>query len=144
MTNAERREQRRQAGLKGAATRRARSASAEPHQVVPAQVVPPRLVPPTAEPPRSPRLETSEERSRRAESAESKRLANLRAVLRRAQEIRRESDLYHLAHVRKWHHSPKRWTPEQIDEARRFVESFVNPDGIPQADPIRRKGRWRL
>lgn len=141
MTNAERREQRRQAGLKGAATRRARSAQAEPHQVVHHQAEPPQLVPPTAEPPRSPRLETAEERSRRAES---KRLANLRAVLRRAQEIRRESDLYHLAHVHKWHHCPKRWTPEQIDEARRFVESFVNPDGIPQADPIRRKGRWRL
>lgn len=141
MTNAERRERRRQAGLKGAANRRARSAQAETAQVVLAQVVLHQVVPPTVEPPR---LETTEERARRAQAAEDKRLANLRAVLRRAQEIRRESDLYHLAHVRKWHHCPKRWTPEQIDEARRFVESFVSADGIPQADPIRRKGRWRL
>ena len=141
MTNAERRERRRQAGLKGAATRRARSAQAEPAQVVPHQVVPPQLVPPTAEPPRAP---TVEETTRRAESAEAKRLANLRAVIRRAQEIRRESDLYSFAHSRRWHHSPKRWTAAQIDEARRFLEGFIRPDGTPQADPIRRKGRWRL
>jgi hypothetical protein len=141
MTNAERREKRREAGLKGAATRRARSAPAEPAQIAPHQVEPPQLVPATIEPTR---LETAEEKARREQAREAKRLENLRAVLRRAQEIRRESDLYHLAHVRKWHHCPKRWTPEQIDEARKFVEGFIRPDGTPQADPIRRKGRWRL
>ena len=120
MTNAERRERRREAACKGLETRRAKL-SAEP-----------------------PRVETADEHARREHQAEEKRLANLRAVIRRAQEIRRESDLYHLAHLRKWHHSPKRWTPEQIDEARKFVESFIRPDGTPQADPIRRKGKWRL
>jgi hypothetical protein len=78
------------------------------------------------------------------QAREAKRLTNLRAVIRRAQEIRREGDLYYHAHQQRWHHSPKRWTAEQIDEARKFVENFVGPDGIPQADPIRRKGRWRL
>ena len=136
MTNAERRQKRREAGLKGAATRRARLG-----QVVQDQAEPPQLVGPTAEPPR---LETADERARRAESAEEKRLANLRAVIRRAQEIRRESDLHSYAHSHRWHHSPKRWTSAQIDDARRFLEGFVGPDGIPQADPIRRRGTWRL
>jgi hypothetical protein len=137
MTNAEKRERRREAG------RRAAQARAEKRtaQVVHSPTEPPQLVPPTAEPPRRP---TAEETARRAESAEAKRLTNLRAVLRTAQEIRRESDLYNLAHLRRWHHSPKRWTPEQIDEARKFLASFIRPDGQPQADPIRRKGRWRL
>ena len=100
----------------------------------------------TPEPPRiePPRLETAEETARRAESAEEKRLANLRAVLRQAQEIRRESDLYHLAHTRRWHHSPRRWTAAQVEEARQFIGGFIRPDGMPQADPIRRKGKWRL
>lgn len=90
------------------------------------------------------RVETAEEKARREEQAEAKRRENLRAVLAEAQRIRRESDLYHLAHIRRWSHHPGRWTAEQIDEARRFVASFINPDGIPQAEPIRRKGRWRL
>ena len=141
MTNAERRERRRQAGLKGAATRRARTAQAEPVQVVPHQVVPPQLVPPTAEPPRAP---TVEETTRRAEDREAKRLANLRAVLAEAQRIRRESDLYSFAHSRRWDHRPARWTAAQIDEAQQFLAGFIRPDGMPQADPIRRKGRWRL
>jgi hypothetical protein len=136
MTNAERREKRREAGRKAAATRAARAG-----QVVHHPAEPPQLVAPTAQPPRAP---TAEVTARKAEAREEKRLSNLRAVIRRAQEIRREGDLYHLAHTRKWHHSPSRWTPEQIDEARKFVESFVSPDGVPQADPIRRKGRWRL
>ena len=136
MTNAERRERRREAGLKGAATRRARLG-----QVVQDQAEPPQLVSPTAEPPR---LETADERARRKEDREAKRLENLRAVIRRAQEIRREGDLRHLAHVRRWHHSPKRWTPEQIAEADRFLAGFIRPDGTPQPHPIRRKGKWRL
>ena len=136
MTNAERRERRRQAGLKGTATRRARLG-----QVVQDQAEPPQLVGPTAEPPR---LETADERARRAESAAEKRLENLRAVIRRAQEIRRESDLYSYAHSHRWHHSPRRWTAAQIDDARRFLDGFIRPDGKPQSQPIRRKGKWRL
>jgi hypothetical protein len=136
MTNAERRERRRQAGLKGAATRRARSAGEGAHQVEP-----PQLVPPVAEPPR---LETPEERARRAHSAEEKRLTNLRAVLRLAQEIRREGDLYYHAHHRRWHHSPRRWTAEQIQGAREFLEKFRRPDGTYDPKPLTRKGRWRL
>lgn len=128
MTNAERREKRRQAGLKGAATRHARTATAT-HQDSPGA---------------PPRVETAEERATRAHSAEEKRLTNLRALLRQAQAIRRESDLYSHAHSHRWHHSPKRWTPEQIDEATRFIAGFLRNDGTPQPDPVRRKGNWRL
>jgi hypothetical protein len=141
MTNAERRQKRREAGLKGAANRRARSAQAEPAQVVLHQAEPPQLVPPAAEPPR---LETAEERARRTQAAKDKRLANLRAVLRLAQEIRREGDLYYHAHHQRWHHSPKRWTAEQIQSAREFLEKFRRTDGTWDPKPLTRKGRWRL
>jgi hypothetical protein len=156
MTNAERRAQRREAGKKGAATRRARLAQAEPahdppgarpHQAEPDpfQQLADRIAAsrPT-EPPRPPRLETAEEASAKARCADEKRLANLRAVIRQAQEIRRESDLYHFAQAHRWPFSPKRWTAAQIEEARQFLAGFIRPDGTPQADPIRRKGRWRL
>jgi hypothetical protein len=123
MTNTERKERRRQAGLKAAETRRQQLA---------------------ARPPEPPRVETADERARREHSAEEKRLANLRAVLRLAQEIRREGDLHYHAHVERWHHSPRRWTPEQIDAARRFLEGFRREDGTYDPHPVRRKGKWRL
>jgi hypothetical protein len=150
MTNAEKRERRREAARKAAETRLSRARRvmqerAQPDADDEFQQLADRIngyKPPEA--PQPPRLESAEEKARRAESAEEKRLANLRTLLGRAREIRRESDLYNMPHSRRWHHSPKRWTAEQIAEARRFVESFVSPDGISQADPIRRKGKWRL
>jgi len=105
MTNAERRERRREAARKGLETRRAKLA---------------------AEPPRP-------------ESAEEERLTNLRAVLRLAQEGRRETDLYYHAHLRRWHHSPRRWTAEQIAEARRFLEGFRDETGRWSFQRSRRK-----
>ena len=71
-------------------------------------------------------------------------MINLRAVITEAQRIRRESDLYNLAHQRRWSHRPREWTAEQIDTARRFLQGFIRTDGTPPPDPIRRKGRWRL
>jgi hypothetical protein len=121
MTNQERRERRREAGRKAAATRREKA-----HQVEPG------------------RIETPEEADRREQLREHKRREQLRAVIARAQEIRRESDLHHLAHIRRWSHRPIDWTPEQIDEAGRFLSGFIRPDGTPQPHPIRRKGKWRL
>lgn len=147
MTNAERRERRCEAGLKGAATRRARSAQAVPRQVEPPADPFDELAQRVAQAePKAPRLESPDERARRADSAEDKRLINLRAVLRLAQEIRRESDLYYHAHHQRWHHSPKRWTPEQIESARQFLEKFRHPT-VPGAwlqDPLTRRGRTRL
>ena len=72
MTNQERRERRREAALKGAATRAAKAG-----QVVNHQDEPPQLLDPA-------RLETAEEQSRRARAAEEKRLVNLRALIRKA------------------------------------------------------------
>jgi hypothetical protein len=126
MTNAEKRERRTQAARKAAETRRQQLAAGTA---------------PTALPPR---VETLDEQLARRQQEAEKRLKNLRAVLARAREIRRESDLYHLAHTRRWHHSPKQWTSEQVDTARRFLEGFVRSDGTPQPDPIRRNGKWRL
>jgi hypothetical protein len=122
MTNAERRERRKEAARKGLETRRAKTA----HQAEP------------------PRVETDEERAARAHQAEEKRLANLRAVIRLAQEIRREGDLYDHAYRERWSHHPRQWTAEQIDAARRFLEGFRRPDGTWQPDPTRRRGKWRL
>jgi hypothetical protein len=129
VTNAERRERRRAAALKGAETRRARVARVAPHQV---------------EAPEPPRATTAEETNRRAEDREAKRRANLRAVLAEAQAIRRESDLYYHAQLYRWPFSPARWTAEQIDSARQFLRTFYRKDGTPDPHPLRRKGRWRL
>jgi hypothetical protein len=107
------------------------------------QVEPPRRRR-TRKPTRSPRVETPEEAEARARTAEDKRRMNLRFVIEFAQRIRRESDLYHFAHVRRWDHRPGRWTAEQVEQARQFLHGFLRPDGTPQADPIRRKGRWRV
>ena len=153
MTNAERRERRRQAGLKGAETRRARQAQAQQttatapasDQADEFQQLADRVNgyrPPEA--PQPPRLETADERARRAEAAEEQRLANLRAVLRLALEIRREGDLYRHAAARRWPFTPKRWTAEQIDAARQFLETFRRDDGTYDPKPNRRKGKWRL
>jgi len=153
MTNAERRERRREAARKGLETRRARQAQAQQttatapasDQADEFQQLADRVNgyrPPEA--PQPPRLETADERARRAEAAEEKRLANLRAVLRLAQEIRRESDLHHHAYHQRWPFSPKRWTSEQIQAAREFLEKFRRPDGTWDPKPIRRKGKWRL
>jgi hypothetical protein len=125
MTNQEKRERRRVAARKAAEARRQQLAAGTA---------------PTALPPR---VETLEGQLARRQQEAEKRLKNLRAVLARAREIRRESDLY-LAHASRWHHSPKRWTSEQVDTARRFLEGFIRSDGTPQPDPIRRKGKWRL
>jgi hypothetical protein len=118
MTNAERRERRREAARKAAETRRVQADLG--------------------------RRELAEEAEQRAQSAEEKRRVNLRAVIAEAQRLRRESDLYYLAHDRRWDHHPSRWTAEQIDTARRFLQGFVRPDGTPDPYPVRRKGRWRL
>jgi hypothetical protein len=147
MTNAEKRQRRREAGRKGAASRVARTTAQAPApgQADDFQDLADRINgyrPPEAPPP--PRLESAAEATIKLAKAEEKQLANLRAVLTTARQIRRESDLYHLAHTSRWHHSPKRWTAEQIETARRFLQGFIGPDGIPQADPIRRKGKWRL
>ena len=151
MTNAERRAARQAAAAKGQETRRrkqeqerharATAAVAELGRILDAPAAP---APPVAAPPDLPRLDSTEAQLRRKADAEAKRLKNLRAVLATAREIRRESDLYHLAHTSRWHHSPKRWTSEQVDTARRFLQGFVRPDGTPQPHPIRRKGKWRL
>lgn len=122
MTNQERKERRREAALKGAATRQAKARGELALD----------------------RTETAEEGARRARAAEEKRRVNLHDVLAEAQRIRRESDLYYLAHTRRWEHHPSRWTAEQIDTARRFLQGFIRTDGTPQPDPIRRKGKWRL
>jgi Rad3-related DNA helicase len=153
MTNAEKRERRREAARKGLETRRARQAQAlattaqapEADQADEFQQLADRINgyrPPEA--PQPPRIETSDERARRAESAEEKRLANLRAVLRLALEIRREGDLYRHAAARRWPFTPKRWTPEQIAAARQFLETFRRPDGTYEPKPNRRHGKWRL
>jgi hypothetical protein len=126
MTNAEKRERRSQAARKAAETRRQQLAAGNT---------------PTVEPPR---VETLEEQLARRQREAEKRLTNLRAVLARARAIRRESDLYHLAHTSRWHHAPKQWTSAQVETARRFLEAFIRSDGTPQPDPIRRKGKWRL
>jgi hypothetical protein len=122
MTNAERREHRREAARKAAETRRARLA-ARPEPV---------------------RTETPEEALRRARAAEEKRRANLRAVLAEAQRIRREGDLYDHAHLQRWSHHPSQWTAEQLDRARQFLAGFIRPDGTPDPHPVRRGGKWRL
>jgi hypothetical protein len=109
MTNAEKRERRRQAALKAAETRR----------------------------------QTAAEASAQAEDREAKRLINLRALLAEAQRIGREADLYYRAHTGRWSHHPSRWTPEQIDEARRFLAGFIRPDGTPQPVPHRKARRYR-
>jgi hypothetical protein len=153
MTNAERRERRREAARKGLETRRARTAQARvttarapvADQADDFQQLADRVNghrPPEA--PQPPRLETADERTRRAEAAEEKRLANLRAVIRLAQEIRREQDLHHHAIHQRWPFSPKRWTSEQIQAAREFLEKFKRPDGTWDPYPARRHGQWRL
>jgi hypothetical protein len=125
MTNQERKERRREAARKAAETRRVQADIARGELALD-------------------RTETAEEGARRARAAEEKRQTNLRAVLAEAQRIRRESDLYHLAHTRRWDHRPGHWTAEQIDTAGRFLQGFIRSDGTPQPDPVRRKGRWRL
>jgi hypothetical protein len=147
MTNQEKRERRREAARKGAAARAARTTAQAPadSQADEFQRLADRInghVPPEA--PQPPRLETAAEATAKLARADAKRLEQLRAVIRRAQEIRRESDLYNMAHERRWHHSPRRWTAEQIQTAGRFLEGFIRPDGLPQADPTRRKGKSRL
>jgi hypothetical protein len=111
MTNAERRERRREAALKGQETRKARLAAQAPAA------------------PEPPRLETAEEAARRSRAAEAKRLEDLRALIRLAQDGRRESDLRYHAHLKRWSHHPIEWTAGQIDEARRFIEGFRREDG---------------
>ena len=153
MTNAERRERRREAARKGLETRRARQAEAqrttaqapEADQADDWQQLADRINgyrPPEA--PQPPRLETSDERARRAESAEDKRLTNLRAVLRLALEIRREGDLYRHAAAQRWPFTLKRWTAEQIEAARQFLQTFRRPDGTYEPKPARRNGKGRL
>ena len=122
MTNAERRERRREAARKAAETRRAHLA-ARPEPV---------------------RTETPEEAEGRAHAAEAKRRENLRAVLAEAQRLAREGDLYYHAHQQRWSHHPGQWTAEQLDGARQFLAKFIRPDGTPDPHPVRRKGRWRL
>ena len=151
MTNAEKRERRRTAACKGLETRRARQAQATTAQAPASdqadefQQLADRINgyrPP--EPPQPPRLETAAEASARDQAREDKRLANLRAVLRLALEIRREGDLYRHAAAQRWPFTPKRWTAEQIQAAREFLEKFKRPDGTYEPKPNRRNGKWRL
>jgi hypothetical protein len=125
MTNQERRERRREAARKAAETRRVQADIARGELALD-------------------RTQTAEEGARRAQAAEEKRRANLRAVIAEAQRLRRESDLRYHAHIHRWSHRPAEWTAEQIDTARRFLQGFVRTDGTPDPHPVRRKGRWRL
>jgi hypothetical protein len=90
------------------------------------------------------RRQTAEEAARRAESAEAKRLLNLRAVMAEALRIRREQDLRYFAHLKRWSHHPTAWTAEQIDLARQFLDGFTREDGTPCPYPTHRRGRRRL
>jgi hypothetical protein len=97
MTNAERRERRREAARKAAETRRARLAAR----------------------PEPDRTETPEEADRRAEDREARRRANLRAVLAEARRIRREGDLYYHAHQQRWSQLPAPDRPSRNSVAHR-------------------------
>jgi hypothetical protein len=125
MTNAERRERRKEAARKAAETRRINADIARGELA-------------------RDRTQTAEEGARKAREAEEKQRKNLRAVIAEAQRIRRESDLRYYAHTHRWSHHPHEWTAEQIDTARRFLQGFIRTDGTPDPHPVRRKGRWRL
>jgi hypothetical protein len=113
MTNQERRERRREAALKGAATRRAK---AHAEQLV------------------QDSLDRIADRAVNGPDA--------RQLLDRAQAIGREADLRYHAHLRRWPHRMSQWSAEQRRAAEEFLNRFIRPDGTSQPVPnSRRKAR---
>ena len=137
MTNAERRERRREAGRKGTETRRAKAPAhaEEGHQVVAPE-------PPRIEPPRiaDRREDDSTRRGGRGEAAHE--------PSRRAPPG--PGDPPGIGPLPPRPHPPMAPLAEAMDRrprSRRPASSsagFIRPDGVAQADPIRRKGKWRL
>ena len=80
--------------------------------------------------------------TRRARAAEQKRMIDLRTVMTEASEWEARATSI-TAHPRRWSHRPTEWTAEQIDTARRFFQGFIRTDGT-HAAPDPQEGRWRL
>jgi hypothetical protein len=62
-----------------------------------------------------------------------------RMLIRRAQAIGREADLWYHAHLNRWPTRPSDWTGEHRRAAEQFLVSFIRPDGTPQPVPHRRR-----
>ena len=60
-----------------------------------------------------------------------------RMLIRQAQAIGREADLWYHAHLNRWPTRPTDWTGEHRRAAEEFLKSFIRPDGTPQPVPHR-------
>jgi hypothetical protein len=58
-----------------------------------------------------------------------------RMLIRLAQSIGREADLWYHAHLGRYPTRPSTWTATQRTEAEAFLKKFIRPDGRPQ--PVR-------
>ena len=62
-----------------------------------------------------------------------------RMLIRQAQAIGREADLWYHAHLNRWPTRPTDWSGEHRRAAEEFLKSFIRPDGTPQPVPHRRR-----
>jgi hypothetical protein len=123
VTNAEKRQRRRQAALEGAETRQARLAQAQAPEPQPVADRPA----PIAAPPRPDPLPAA---------------PSARDLLARARVMGREADLFYRAHLARWPHRPGDWTDAQRLALAAFLDKFIRPDGTPQPVPnCRRRSR---